>query len=105
MRQHLQPFSHTENTGRKKKNQTTTYTLKKKSLKFSKICFVKVGSAFQKYELKSFCHVLLLALTRQRALRLLQVEDFMEGSLFGAVRATRLFLSAHPARDSGQAAP
>lgn len=29
----------------------------------------------------------------------------MEGSLFGAVRATRLFFSAHPTWDSGEAAP
>lgn len=29
----------------------------------------------------------------------------MEGSLFGAVRATRLFFSAHSTRDSGEAAP
>lgn len=29
----------------------------------------------------------------------------MEGSLFGAVRATRLFFSAHPTWGSGEAAP
>lgn len=44
-------------------------------------------------------------LTRQRALRLLQVEHLVEGSLLGAVGATRLLLPVHPARDCGEAAP
>lgn len=53
----------------------------------------------------SFFYTAISPLTRQRALCLLQVEDLMEGSLLGAVGATRLLLSAHPAWDGGEAAP
>lgn len=49
--------------------------------------------------------VAVAALTRQGALRLLQVEDLMEGSLLGAVRAARLLLPVDPAWDGGEAAP
>lgn len=49
--------------------------------------------------------VAVAALTRQGALRLLQVEDLVEGSLLGAVGAARLLLPVDPARDGGEAAP
>lgn len=94
-------LTHWKHTGKK-----ITHNSKKILSCLIKICFIKVGSALQKILIDLFLScAAVLALTRQWALRLLQVEDFMEGSLFGAVRATRLFLSAHPTRDSGEAAP
>lgn len=49
--------------------------------------------------------VAMAALTRQGALRLLQVEDLVEGSLLGAVGAASLLLPVYSARDGGKAAP